>query len=242
MELKDITCDLKYAKTLKKLGVDQTTSYAIYDHSQFTKASFLIPFKVKDTNVFGFHFDRRNKETQKQITSTFTTEELLKILPKEIKHNHNGWSSYCLCIKYLTDSPIAYYKDNKLSRDLEILVSESNKKLSNALAMVLIWLLKNKKIKILGTPIKKEKKIKKTLPQKPPTERVIYKRVPKRAYSFLHKCWFTFSKPYTTVKSKLVWRDLINEETEETIDDFGENTAAKLSERVLSYINNPKLF
>jgi len=234
MELKDIVCDLKYAKLLKKYGVDQTKSFAV-----FYGNGLLYEFDEANRDMCGMLSRRENKKVQERFTAAFTSDELLEILPKNIPNNFNDHSDYYFCMGYDSENhfPIVYYEDNDLSGSEETLVVKYDKKFSNALAKLLIWLIKNKHV-ILGNSEKdcppKQKEI--------PTERPIYKRIPKFFYSFKNGFWVRTSKEYTQGGSQFVWRDFIKEETGEKMEDCGETTSARLRNRILSYINNPNLF
>lgn len=237
MKLKDITCDLKYAKTLKALGVDQTSSFAVFYGCNLVGPT---PFKDANQDLCGTLSNRNDKKTQDYFVSTFTTEELLNILPKEIKHNFNEHSSYYLCMGYDGENglPMAWYEDNDLCGKDEMLVSEADVKLSNALAKVLIWLLKNNKI----DGYKKEEKQKKISlkSQEPPKEKVIYKAMPKRFYGYENKCWILRSKP--VLEGSFYVCTFTKEITGEKIEELADKTSAKLSARVLDFINNRNFF
>jgi hypothetical protein len=120
----------------------------------------------------------------------------------------------------------------------ETLVSKGDKKLANALAKVLIWLLKNNKI----DGYKKEEKQKKTSlkSQEPPKEKVIYKAMPKRFYGYENKCWILRSKP--VLEGSFYVCTFTKEITGEKIEELADKTPARLSARVLDFINNRNFF
>jgi hypothetical protein len=239
MELKDIVCDLKYAKLLKKYGVDQTKSFAVFYGCQNCG---LTSFKDVNQDLCGIISDRKAENSQKYFISTFTTEELLEMLPKDVKHNYNNHSSYYLCMGFDGEYglPLVWYEDNDLDGKDEILISKSDKKLPNALAKVLFWLLKNKKFELPDAAIKRKEEKKNRFFQNPPEERIIYKKMPKRFYSFKHKSWILRTK--TVLDGNWYSCDLTNESTGKKIDTISDTTLAKLNTRLLSCINNPKMF
>jgi hypothetical protein len=237
MKLNRIVCDLKYAIKLKELGVSQTTSYAVYYGHR--KNYSLLPFEYANRDMCGMLTKRSLEEVQSLFISTFTSDELLKMLPKEIKHNFNDHSSYCLNIGYdgKFNLPIVWYDDNDLDDKDEILISIGDRKMTNALAKMLIWVLE-KSNSPLENPVKKIKTIKKPIP----LERVIHTKVPKVFYSFKLNCWVYVSNPFTIKGNDMYWREFLNYETREKIDDCAEISLPRLSERTLKNINNQNLF
>jgi len=236
MKLKDITCDLKYAKELQSLGAEQTKSFAVFYGAQLCGPT---PFDSANQDLCGTLSSREKKSTQAYCVAAFTTDELLELLPKEIKHNFNEHSSYYLCMGYDGERgiPMAWYEDNDLSGKDEMLVSRGDKKLANALAKVLIWLLKHNKIKFVSKSIMLRGK-----ELVPPTERAVYARIPRKFYSFKLNRWVLVMAPHMIPGSNMYWRDFIDLETGKKIDDCGEDTLAKLHARTLSNINNQNLF
>lgn len=241
MELKDFICDKKYAIRLKKLGVDQTKSYAVFYGCQ---SAVPTPFKDANQDSCGTIFNRKDKDSQKCFIATFTVDELLEILPKEIKHKHNDFSSYYLCMGYDGEKsfPMAWYEDSDLFGVDEILISEADAKLSNALAKVLIWLIKHKYINFVTEPA--QKKVKKCQRQIP-IEKVVYNKMLKRIYSFKYKSWFTKTKVVIesdSMKGNWYSCKLINDTTDEVLEEFFGVSHSDLSNRFLSFINNPNFF
>jgi hypothetical protein len=113
MELKNITCDLKYARMLKSFGVDQTKSYAVFYGAQLCGP---VSFNSANQDLCGTISNRNRKDSQEYFIATFTTDELLELLPKDIKHGKNNFSSYYLCMGYdgEFELPMAWYEDNDL--------------------------------------------------------------------------------------------------------------------------------
>ena len=242
MEIKDIVCDLRFAKALKTFGVEQLSSVFVFPRIPGTEKHFSDSptlFSMLN-NEFGEPLkDRDTEESKLLFVSTFTAEELLKILPKEIKHNHNSHSCYYLCMGYdgtrRDEFPLAWYEDNDLSGEDEMLVLKSDEKLANTLAKLLLWLLKSRKITLVNGKASEKKKRNQI-----PEEREVFTKTPRRFYSIKYKCWVTRTK----LKQDENWYgcDLINESTGEKIDTIEDRTCAKLKERLLEIINNPKMF
>ena len=99
-------------------------------------------------------------------------------------------------------------------------------------------MLKNEKITLeeKKVPEKKKKKSKNGIPE----ERIVFTRVPQRFYSFVHKCWVI--KKEIIIDGNWYDCDLVNESTGEIIETVSETTRARLGTRLLSYVNNPKMF
>jgi len=237
MKLKEIVCDLKYAKILKDLGVDQTKSFSVFYSDDWKLVS---PFEFAITDSTGLCFNRESEEGQKKFISTFTTDELLEILPKEIQHGKNDFSSYYLCMGYDGEHglPMVWYEDNDLTGQ-DMWISRSDKKMVNALAKILIWLLKKEKIQISNKT--KEKKIKREIP----IERVLYKRMGKFFYSFKYNSWFVKTKTIIENDSKYgYWykSSLVNESNQNVLEEICGRSHSDLSQRMLSYVNNPLNF
>lgn len=74
-----------------------------------------------------------------------------------------------------------------------------------------------------------------------PLNKIVYHRVPKYFYSFKLKKWIKITKPYKEHDGYFVYRDFIDAISFEKIDTCGD-VYSQISERTLSYINNPKLF
>lgn len=240
MEVKDIVCSLRFSKALKKLGVELAPSVFVFPKKTGVEKRFSDSPMLFSALINEFGESLNNKENKQLFISTFTAEELLKILPKEIKHNHNDHSSYYLCMGYssVDNIPVVWYEDNDLFGPDETLVSKSDEMLVNALAKLLIWLLKNEKITLeeKKVPEKKKKKSKNGIPE----ERIVFTRVPQRFYSFVHKCWVI--KKEIIIDGNWYDCDLVNESTGEIIETVSETTRARLGTRLLSYVNNPKMF
>ena len=227
MKLNKITCDLKYAERLKELGVDQTTSYAIF-------YTYLSSFDSANHDLCGTII-KRDKKAQRHYISTFTTDELLRILPKRISIGE--YSSKYVCLGQSEKENIVWYEDE--NDDNILLIRLSDKKLPNALAQLLIWVLEQDKAP--SKKVNKEKKSIKEIPQ----ERVEYKRLGKFFYSFKYGCWFIKTKTKMENDSKGgYWHisSLVNESTKEILEEVCGKSPADLSERMLSFINNPKNF
>jgi len=230
MELKDIVCDAKYAKQLKELGVLQTSF-----------ACFSVIKRDGKGEMYRKHpILSENKKEGNEYYSTFTVEELLKILPPDISHNksYDGASYYLvMCYDGEHNYPMAFYEDDDLTED-EVLVSESDKtKMSNALAKVLIHLIKMKKLAFKEAKKSKSKPLK---VKEIPTERVVYKKVGKYYYSFKFKCWVEKTK--VVLDGNWYTCNLIKQDTGEIIDEILGVTQSNLNNRLLDYVNNPNVF
>lgn len=233
MELKDITCDLKYARKLKCLGVEQTSSFAVFYGGDMSVPT---PFQFANQDMCGCLTDRGGKDTQRCFVSTFTSDELLKMLPLECKDD-NSSLAYYLCFTCYFKNIFGVWYETIDSEDGEMrLISKSDKKFSNALAKVLIWLLQKKKIK---PPNKAVEKKEKELKIKSLLGRTVYKRAPRRFYSNVYDCWVLKTK--TVLNENWYECDLIKEKTGEKIETISDRTMAKLGQRVIAYISNPNL-
>lgn len=242
MELKDIVCDRKYAEKLKELGVDQTSSYAVF----YGGPNYLSSFREANIDLCGCITDRKTVRAQQYFTATFTIGELLKKLPKNIPHSHSyDGASYYLMMSYDGECgyPIAWYEDDDLLPKAEFLVTKSDKKkLVNALAKMLIHLIK-KDIISFNKPavmLKKDRKGKDA-----PPERVVHTKMLKRYYSFKYNCWFLKTRvKVESATPRGYWHccDLINEATGEGLENFMAVSPADLARRVLEFVNNPKMF
>lgn len=242
MKLEDITCDLKYAKKLKELGVDQTSSFAVFYGGRMAGP---VPFRDANQDLCYTLSRRWDKETQLYFVSTFTVEELLEILPKEIKHNFTTHSSYFLSMGYDGEfnTPIAWYEDNDLSGKDEILILMSDKKkFANALAKILIWLLKENKLTFVDKNTTKKEKVS---PNTIPSERVVHDKMEKYFYSFKHKCWFYRTKitvAHATPRGFWYSCKLVNKNTGKTLEEFSGVNRVDIKTRFLSFVNNPAHF
>jgi len=242
MELKDIVCDRKYAEKLKELGVDQSSSYAVFYGGQ----NFLSSFKEANIDLCGCISDRKTVRAQQYFIATFTAEELLKILPKNIPHSHSyDGASYYICLGHDGEHgyPMAWYEDNDLEGELETLISKHDKKkVCNALAMILIGLIKMKKLtfKEVDKPKRKPAKIREI-----PTNRIVYERVGKYFYSFKFNDWVIKTRAEVESDSKKgYWHrsKLVKESNGEVIEEICGRSATDLARRVLEFVNNPKMF
>lgn len=231
MNLKYIVCDAKYAKQLNELGVPQT-SFAYFS---------VIKRDGKGETYKKQPILSENKKEENEYYSTFTVEELLKILPKDIPHSHSyDGASYYLMMSHDGECgyPIAWYEDDDLTPSTEFLVTKSDKvKLVNALAKLLIHLIKKKKLTF------KEVKKSKNKPPKVreiPTERVVYEKVGKYFYSFKFKCWVEKTK--IVLDGNWYVCNLIKQDTGEVIEELAGRTQTDLAYRILQFVNNSKSF
>lgn len=227
MKLNKITCDLEYAEKLKELGVDQTRSFAVF-------YTYLATFDSANHDLCGT-ITKRDKKAQQYYVSTFTTDELLEILPKRIVTGE--YSSKNVCVVCGEKENIVWYEDE--NDDNILLKSLSDKKLPNALAKLLIWVLEQDK-----APSKNKKKDL-NYTKEIPKERVEYKRLGKFFYSFKYGCWFVRTKTKIENDSKGgYWHisSFVNESSKEVLEEVCGKNSHDLSERMLSFINNPKNF
>ena len=242
MKLEDITCDLQYAKKLKELGIDQTSSFAVFYGGRMAGP---VPFNDANQDLCGTLTFREDRESQMNFVATFTMEELLNILPKEIKHNFTTHSSYFLSMGYDGEfnTPIAWYEDNDLSGKDEILILMSDKKkFANALAKVLIWLLKENRLKFVDKNTSKKEKVS---PKTTPADRVVYDKMEKHFYSFKHNCWFyrtNITVAHATPRGFWYSCKLVNKNTGKTLEEFSGVNRVDIKTRFLSFVNNPAHF
>jgi hypothetical protein len=147
INLKDIVCDFEYAKKLKELGVKQESLFSCFIDDDLNK------IYIKDSNYDGgMDFDRN-------LCSAFTSDELLNILPKTLPNY------YFLIIHRIEEDDVPedideyyvgqfgyrhdFYIDYKNCEDDSKICEEiHDKKLSNALAKMLVWLIENKYVKV----------------------------------------------------------------------------------------------
>ena len=61
-------------------------------------------------------------------------------------------------------------------------------------------------------------------------------------YSFKLNCWIYVSNPFRIKGNDMYWREFLNYETREKVDDCAEISLPRLSERTLKNINNQNLF
>jgi len=124
--VEDLVCGLIYAKKLKELGVKQ--------ESVFYKNDVGMIYDNKHPIVTAFDC--------KGVSSAFTTDELMEILPKRIKNTFN----IELAVFYQTSEAEFYVGYGDFYRD-DWFVEEkfqTDKKLCNSLAKLLIWCIENK--------------------------------------------------------------------------------------------------
>jgi hypothetical protein len=136
MNLKDLVIDYEYAVKLKELGFKQKSLFwhVFYKNNPESKTIIMNPYSDSDV----------------ENISAFTSDELLEILPKFIEFKENFYNLEIDCVgrRNLENFCIKYnyqiyenfnYLDNEDFRD---------KKFSNALAKMLIYLIENGYYKI----------------------------------------------------------------------------------------------
>lgn len=122
-ELKDIVHDLEYAKKLKELGVKQDSIFYLFRH-------------IVDEDIrknYMFCTDKQKGSLFKHY-SAFTATELLEMLPDKILYSRTFKQYWSLAIIKNKDVFEVFYGSYQYR----------NKKLSNGLAKMLIYLIENK--------------------------------------------------------------------------------------------------
>jgi hypothetical protein len=132
MKLNDIVCDLKYAKQLKKLGVKQDSLFYYLKMQGYSK----------DLYPNGYTIISRDRNTDDLDYPAFTATELLEMLPDEIVNNKLFYSRNIRPYKN-SQHLIDYNWFDQVCINIK---SQIDKKLPNALAKMLIHLIKNKVI------------------------------------------------------------------------------------------------
>lgn len=152
MELKDLVIDLNYAKKLKELGARQASYYYVKELKRFSgeKTNYIQPF---DELFFGNSLADFIKEIPKHgYCSAFITNELMEILPEKIKANDMEYGLYTSKTRNLDNEIIyhCYYMCESLIVEYrrDIIESNTDEKLSNALAKLLIWCIENKYVEV----------------------------------------------------------------------------------------------
>jgi hypothetical protein len=127
MELKDIVIDFELAKELKELGVKQNS---LYYYKEFNNGDLIHEIK-----------DWIPEHHEQYKISAFTSDELYEMIPYLI--NSDG-KKYYLIIEKGYETQVFYKTLN--DRDLEIPNFDFilDKRLCNALAKMLLYLLKTK--------------------------------------------------------------------------------------------------
>jgi hypothetical protein len=123
MDIKNLVVDLEYAEQLKNIGIKQESSFLYtqnierYENNNpVYEQNFTLRFPKE-----GLDFLNYNIKTK---LSAFTSEELLEILPCGINISKD-------------DFYYVKYDENKIFKD---------KKLSNALAKLLLWCVENEEL------------------------------------------------------------------------------------------------
>jgi hypothetical protein len=138
MKLEDIVCDLKYARQLRKLKVKQDS---LYFYGKMIGVEHVYPSGYKI-------YDSEKASKFKNDYSAFTTDELLKLLPETIIFN--GFD-YHFTINIKKGLYTVYYcetmfVDIKTRFLCNVIIKD--KKLSNALVRMLIYLVKENFIEV----------------------------------------------------------------------------------------------
>lgn len=124
MKIEDQVVSLKLSKKLKELGVNQESLfYWVYDKDLY--------YHGKKTNLF--HVQLLNKEMNKlydESYSAFTTEELIKMIPKHLTFIIDFDPPGIFTIRFW---------ENEYDHAIEI----SNESLTNLIAKMIIYLIEN---------------------------------------------------------------------------------------------------
>jgi len=136
MELKDICIDLEYAKKLKELGVKQDSIFYWWDWKNKKRQ---LPDSVRETNGIKLEQGTPAFPSSWIYYSAFTSAELLEWLPKNFDKKYLGIAPSLNNDAYGISYGIYYMSS---SQNIEIM--KEDKKLPNALAKMLIYLIENK--------------------------------------------------------------------------------------------------
>ena len=143
-ELENIVHDLEYAKKLEKLGVKQDSLFYYRYDSLSEKLRSIPKIKIVDNN------NNRAYITERYVFySAFTTTELLEMLPKFRLEDIRGCEmehSLIIQTSSINGFNISYQETTKYGLHYSQLTMD--KKLSNALAKMLIYLIENKLIEL----------------------------------------------------------------------------------------------
>lgn len=139
MHREDLVCDVEYAEKLVELGVNRKSWFSYvkpFKEYNFEEDEFIYEDEYVAIENFTDSWIRHEGDK----LPTFTTDELLEVLPKVIHkekfvgyhitiHNHCGFY-----VEYTN-----YTQDN----ESYLVQKEDDDKLSNALAKLLIWCIEN---------------------------------------------------------------------------------------------------
>ena len=126
MQLKDIVCDLEYAKRLKELGIKQDTLFSFTTYTKKFNEAYHV--SVVESKIL---------ETYEGI-NTFTTDELLEMLPPHLSYDRFGINSFDIGKFNDGVGYISGYFDDDYT-----MIKFIDNKLPNTSAQLLIWCIEN---------------------------------------------------------------------------------------------------
>ena len=166
MELKDQVSNFELSKKLFDIGfkskhIFSWKEFLHDDTKKLYKTIYYVGWNKRYGEIVysedGFFFD-----DEAYIINTYpayTVAELGVLLPKEIEHNFNTWSSYYISFGNdgVNNEPGVWYMDDDLYGEKSILHGTGALTEADARAQMLIWLIENGKIKIEnGDRVRKE--------------------------------------------------------------------------------------
>ena len=141
MELKDIVCSLEYAKNLEELGIKQDS---LFYHCK--EKGFGSPFNViKDRNIASQGYNQHM--SIHKIASAFTSDELGRMLPKEIKIENICYYLEIAMGNTNNSKWLIMYNASYENRSKQLYYTKEKKE-ADARAKMLIHLIKNNLIKV----------------------------------------------------------------------------------------------